>query len=41
MNVRTGRVTRSTFAQVAHKGMTTPSAGSGMATEVLKLTIVR
>ena len=41
MNVRTGRLTLGTFAQVAHKGMTTPSLGSGMATEVLKDTLVR
>ncbi|MEY3789047.1 MAG: hypothetical protein RLZ75_3255 [Pseudomonadota bacterium] len=41
MNVRTGRVTSSTSAQVASKGNNSPSIGSRTATEVLKDTLVR
>ena len=41
MIVRTGRVTRSTSAQVLRRGTTILSAGSRMATEVLKLAVAR
>ncbi len=41
MNVRPGRLTRSTSAQVASRGNTSSNIGSGTAIEVLKDTLVR
>ena len=40
MNARSARVNPRTSAQVANSGMDTPSGGSGIAAEVLKLAVV-